>query len=74
MKKVLPKLINNDQTGFMKNRLIGENIRLIDSITNYTNTEQIEGLLPFIDFEKAFDNIEWSFIEKPLNIITLETL
>ena len=44
MKKVLPKLINNDQTGFMKNRFIGENIRLIDSIINYTNTEQIEGL------------------------------
>ena len=28
IKKVLPKLINNDQTGFMKNRFIGENIRL----------------------------------------------
>ena len=64
IKKVLPKLINNDQTGFMKNRFIGENIRLIDSIINYTNAEQIEGLLLFIDFEKAFDSIEWSFIEK----------
>ena len=30
IKKVLPKLINNNnQTGFMKNRFIGENIRLI---------------------------------------------
>ena len=66
IKKVLPKLINNDQTGFMKNRFIGENIRLIDSIINYANTEQIEGLLLFIDFEKAFDSIEWSFIEKTL--------
>ena len=50
----------------MKNRFIGENIRLIDSITDYANTEQIEGLLLFIDFEKAFDSIEWSFIEKTL--------
>ena len=66
MKKVLPKLINNDQTGFIKNRFIGENIRLIDYIINYTNTEQIEGLFLFIDFEKAFDSIEWSFIEKTL--------
>ena len=71
MKKILPKIINNDQTGFLKDRFIGENIRLIDSIINknyYTNTEQIPGLLLFIDFEKAFDTIEWSFIEKTFEI------
>ena len=48
----------------MKNRFISENIRLIDSIINYANAEEIEGLLLFIDFEKPFDSIEWSFIEK----------
>ena len=31
-KEVLPNLIDNDQTGFLKGRSIGENIRLIDSI------------------------------------------
>ena len=66
MKKILPKIINNDQTGFLKDRFIGGNIRLIDSIINYTNTEQIPGLLLFIDFEKAINTIEWSFIEKTL--------
>ena len=30
----LHKLINNDQTGFLKGRFIGENIRLIDSVVN----------------------------------------
>ena len=49
MKRVLPKLINNDQTG----------------IINYSNTEQVEGLLLFTDFEKAFDSIEWSLERKP---------
>ena len=28
--------------------------------------EQIPGLSLFVDFEKAFDSIEWSFIEKTL--------
>ena len=60
IRKVLAKIINNDQTGFLKGRFIGENIRLIDSIINYTNTEKIPGLLLFVDF----DSIEWSFIEK----------
>ena len=29
IKMVLPKLVSNDQTGFIKDRFIGENIRLI---------------------------------------------
>ena len=32
IKSVIPKLINNDQTGFLKGRFIGENIRLIDEL------------------------------------------
>ena len=73
IRKVLPKIINNDQTGFLKGRFIGENIRLIDSIINYTNTEKIPGLLLFVDFEKAFDSIEWSFIEKTLKYYNFGT-
>ena len=73
IRKVLPKIINNDQTGFLKGRFIGENIRLIDSIINYTNTEKIPGLLLFVVFEKAFDSIEWSFIEKRLKYYNFGT-
>ena len=32
IKSVIPKLINNDQTCFLKGRFIGENIGLIDNI------------------------------------------
>ena len=66
LKKFPPALINNDQTGFQKNRFIGENIRLIDSIINYTREKKIPGLLLFVDFEKAFDSLEWSFCDKSL--------
>ena len=66
LKTHLHKLINNDQTGFLKGRFIGENIRLIDSVVNYTATKNIPGLLLFLDFEKAFDTLEWSFIQKNL--------
>ena len=62
VKSVLPSLINYDQTGFMKGRFIGENIRLIDCIIQYATEKNIPGLLLFIDFEKAFDSLEWSFI------------
>ena len=47
LKKVLPKLVNSDQTGFMKGRFIRENIRLIDRVINFAETENIPGLLRF---------------------------
>ena len=66
LKTHLDKLINNDQTGFLKGRFIGENIRLIDSIINYTAAKKVPGLLLFLHFEKAFDTLEWPFIQKTL--------
>ena len=67
LQNVLPKLINSDQTGFLKGRFIGENIRLIDGLINHTAARNIPGLLMFLDFEKAFDSVEWSFIWKTLS-------
>ena len=64
IKAFLPKLISDDQTGFLKGRCISENIRLLDSVIKYTEERKIPGLLLFIDFEKAFDTLEWSFVNK----------
>ena len=66
LKNVIPKLIDNDQTGFIKGRFIGENILLIDSIIKYASSKNIPGLLLFVDFEKAFDSLDWTFIIRTL--------
>ena len=66
IKSFLPKLIDSDQTVFMKGRFIGEKIRLIDCLITYTASKNIPGLLLFLDFEKAFDILEWSFMRKVL--------
>ena len=62
LKKVLPFLIDFDQTGFLKNRYIGENIRLLKDVIQYCQMKPFKGLAVSIDFEKAFDNIEWNFL------------
>ena len=64
IKPFLQTLINSDQTGFIKGRYIGENTRLLYDIMKYTEDNSIPGLLMTIDFKKAFDTLEFDFIEK----------
>ena len=66
LKHILPQLINDDQTGFISGRFIGENTRRLYDLFNYTEENDIPGLLLLIDFEKAFDSVAWSFISKTL--------
>jgi hypothetical protein len=65
-KEVLPDIINPDQTGFVPDRLIGTNIIKSQNIITYLKEQQKEGLMMCIDFEKAFDTIEWNYIRKSL--------
>ena len=58
LEKVLTLLINPDQTGFIKGRYIGQNIRLINDILEQTKLRNIPGILLQLDFRKAFDTIE----------------
>ena len=66
MEKVLPKIIHSSQTGYVKGRYIGESIRTISDIMSFTKTQNIPGLAVFLDFEKAFDSIEWNYLQKCL--------
>ena len=67
-KTVLDKLIDFDQTGFISGRYIGENLRLIYDIMQFTEEKDIPGLLLLIDFEKAFDSISWEFLTSVLKL------
>ena len=62
LKSVLPSLISEDQTGFMTNRYIGNNIRLIYDLISYLYRENKPGLLLCLDF----DSVDWKFMFKVL--------
>ena len=49
IENVLPTLINPDQTGYVKGRYIGENIRLIYDIIHYTDKSNQKGIPIFLD-------------------------
>ena len=66
IKKVLPRIIHYNQSGFIKGRFIGEVARSILDIIDHTESLKLSGILLFIDFEKAFDSIEWDFLYQSL--------
>ena len=66
MKKVIDKLIHEDQSGYIKGRFIGQNIRLIEDLSFFTERNNLPGIILNVDFEKAFDSLNWNFIDKAL--------
>ena len=58
MEKVIDGLIHCNQTGFLKDRYIGDCIRFVEDLIENTNENKRIGAVMFLDFEKAFDSIE----------------
>ena len=64
MKRFLKTLTHSDQSGFVKGRYIGDNIRLLYDIIDYTEFKQLLRAVLFVDFFKAFDSLQWEFLFK----------
>ena len=71
LKSVISKLINKDQTGFLKDRYIEENIRNVLDIMQNCDENNQDAMLLFLDFEKAYDSIEWPFLIKTMRYFNL---
>ena len=62
LKKVISFLVTSDQTAYIPGRFIGESVRLISDILDYTDAVQFEGYIFAADMEKAFDSVDHNFI------------
>jgi len=66
MQSVLSNIVNENQTAYIKNRFIGTNARLVQDIFEFCENKNKSGIILGLDFEKAFDTLEWSFMLKAL--------
>ena len=66
LKNVIEKLINTDQTGYIKGRFIGQNIRVKQDAIDLLENNNTEGGVLFLDFRKAFDTVDHKFLKKTL--------
>ena len=63
LQNVLPMLISQDPSGCIKGRSTFNNIRSTIDVINYANEKKhINGIIAYIDFEKAFDMVNWDFM------------
>lgn len=72
LKRVLPTLISENQTAFVKGRLIYDNILIAHELLHALRTRDVvssEFLAIKTDMMKAFDRLEWPFIEKTLRLL-----
>uniref|UniRef100_A0A670JUF4 Reverse transcriptase domain-containing protein n=1 Tax=Podarcis muralis TaxID=64176 RepID=A0A670JUF4_PODMU len=67
LKIVLMEEIHRDQAGFLPRRHLSDNVRnIIDILEKLEVNINTKAVLIFVDAEKAFDNISWSFMMKNL--------
>ena len=66
IEKQIGNIIHSDQIGFIKDRFIGEGIRKICDIMEAAEETTESGYVIQLDFKKAFDSIEWSFLFETL--------
>ena len=67
IKQVLGEIIHQDQVGYIKDRNIGEAVRLIEDMFFYSRNKN-NGYVVAADFEKAFDSVDHEFLLKVLRL------
>ena len=66
LQKIACNTIGREQSAYIKGRYIGENARLILDVFEYHINNDLDGILLFLDFEKAFDSVDYNFMFKTL--------
>jgi len=66
LQKVIKSIVNCDQSAYIKGRYIGLNARYVADFYDYCERFNKEGIILSLDFEKAFDRLEWNFMCKVL--------
>lgn len=62
LESILPKIISDDQTGFIKGRHSFSNIRRLANVIYSPGPSRTPEAVISLDAEKAFDRVEWEYL------------
>ncbi|KAM0963163.1 hypothetical protein ACFX2A_022668 [Malus domestica] len=66
LKEVLGSTISQNQGAFVKDRQILDAVLIANEVVEEVRQKKEEGLVLKIDFEKAYDHVEWRFLDEVL--------
>ena len=65
---VINKLVAPDQTGSIRGRYIGTNLRIVADVIEYCNADHLNGIIMALDFRNAFNSVEYDFMYDVLRV------
>jgi hypothetical protein len=64
--EVAEDIINKTQTTFIKNRFALEGVLMLHEVVHELEIKKQRGVIMKVDFEKAYDKMNWEFLEEVL--------
>lgn len=64
--KIIKEIVHPDQTGFIKGRFYGDNIRRLLSLMTHPKVKEEESMLPSMDAMKAFNRVSCQYLIQTL--------
>jgi exonuclease III len=61
--KVLDPLISKSQTAFLKGQQLVEGVVVVNEVIDYAKKSGKECMILKVDFEKAYDSVDWKFLD-----------
>ena len=66
VRPLLPDLIHDTQIGFVQDRSILDDVFTFSEATEWTQHSGQHLAILLLDFEKAYDRVDWSFLESTM--------
>lgn len=63
LSKVMASIISNSRSAFLKGRNLVDGVVVINEVVDLAKKSKRECLILKVDFEKAYDSVDWGFLE-----------
>ncbi|MFS7909556.1 putative RNA-directed DNA polymerase [Helianthus anomalus] len=74
MKCVIGSVVSDTQTAYIEGRSILDGPLMVNEIVSWTKSSKRKAMLFKVDFEKAFDSINWGFLDSVMSQMAFPTL
>jgi hypothetical protein len=74
LRQVIGSVVSEVQSAFVKNRQILDGILIANEVVDEANKSNKELLMFKVDFEKAYDSVEWGYLDEVMGSMSFSTL